>query len=105
MTVKQLVSDAPSWIFIGQFKRFRPEPMDGDNRNERVGQNASDRCIRLEVFESNHAYLSKPKGEFCGLYAMFRFRDNLSCLLAASALSSPSTFQQSGSRSRKTLVG
>ena len=55
MAEKQLVSDSAAGIFIGQFESFGTEPLDGNNRDERVGQNASDGCVRLKVFELHQA--------------------------------------------------
>ena len=42
VAVKQLVSDSAAGIFVCQFERLGTEPLHINNRNEGVGQNASD---------------------------------------------------------------
>jgi hypothetical protein len=51
VAVKQLVSDSASGIFVGQFESFGTEPLHINNRDKAVREDATDRCIRLEVFE------------------------------------------------------
>ena len=51
MAVKQLVSDSATRIFVRQFERFGTEPLHVNNRDQTVPEDATDRSIRLEVFE------------------------------------------------------
>jgi hypothetical protein len=55
VAVKQLVSDSAAGIFIGQFECLGTEPLDINNRDKAVREDATHRCIRLEVFELHQA--------------------------------------------------
>jgi len=55
VTVKQLVRDSPTGIFVCEFESLRTEPLHIYNRDEGVGQDAAHRCIWCEVFEFKHA--------------------------------------------------
>ena len=67
MAVKQLVSDSAAGIFVRQFESFGTEPLHVNNRDEGVGQDASDGCVRREIFEF-HQMLAAVNTRFRKLF-------------------------------------
>jgi hypothetical protein len=55
MAVKELVCHSPARILVGQLQSFGTKPRDADDGHEPIGQNATDGCVRCEVFELAHA--------------------------------------------------
>ena len=52
VTVDQLVGDLPGGRLVGEFQRFRAEPLHADDRYRGIRENAADGGVGLEVFES-----------------------------------------------------
>lgn len=54
MAVQQLVRDLPLGSLVGEFECFRPEPLDADDRDEAVREDAPNGGTCREVFETGH---------------------------------------------------
>ncbi len=58
VAVEELVGDPAGRVLVGQLQRFGAEPLDGDDRDGRVGQDAANAGVRLKFFELGHALRS-----------------------------------------------
>ena len=54
MTIEQLVGNTTRGPLVGQLQRLGAEPLDADNRDNLIWQNASDCGGWQEVFEAGH---------------------------------------------------
>ena len=61
VAVEELVRDAARWVLVGQLERLGAEPLDADDRDEPVGEDAADGGVGREVFES-HERSASPRG-------------------------------------------
>ena len=52
--VEQLVGDLAGGRLVGQLERLGAEPLHADDRDQRVGQDAADGGVGLEIFEADH---------------------------------------------------
>ena len=59
VAVEQLVGDLAGRIFVGQFERFRAEPLHADDGDEAIRQDASHGGVGLEVFELAHLKVAR----------------------------------------------
>jgi hypothetical protein len=55
IAVQKFVGDFAGRRLIGEFKRFRPIPLDVNHRHETVWEETTYDCIGLEVFEPDHS--------------------------------------------------
>ena len=57
VAVEQLVGDLAGRRLVGQLQRLGTEPLDADHGDQRIGQDAADGSVGLEVFELHAAIL------------------------------------------------
>ena len=56
VAVEQLVGDPAGWRLVGQLERLGAEPLDADDRDDLLRQDAADGGVGLEVFEASHVF-------------------------------------------------
>src|SRR5262249_13248953 len=54
--VNQLVSDFSACVFVGQLDGAGSKPLNADHRYNSGGQDAAQRAVRFDIFESDHRY-------------------------------------------------
>src|SRR5271166_5194248 len=53
--VEEFVADVAGRVLVGQLKRIGPEPLDIDNGDDAVRQDAANRAAGFEVFKPEHS--------------------------------------------------
>ena len=54
MPVEKLISNSPSGVLVRKLQGLRAKPLDAHDSNNVIRENASDRGVRLKVFETCH---------------------------------------------------
>src|SRR5438105_4900719 len=65
VAVQQLIGNFAIWCLVGKLERLRPEPLNVDDRYQRVRQDPADGGVRLKVFELDQGSRSLRKAAPC----------------------------------------